>query len=163
MIAIGRAAVINLSESDSIHGVEVSLTHHRRKHDGLITSIDRNLINNATNQQYTSLHARREGNFNLFIIRQGPGWRDELFIGPFVDGERILLKPGKYILKVTASSENMKRENARFSLEFDDGCRSVKYRLLGDTTEADAVGWNPTQDEHSGNLSPPDTPQRTRP
>ncbi|HET9272893.1 MAG TPA: hypothetical protein VFO09_01335 [Methyloceanibacter sp.] len=105
--------------------LEVGVINYNNE-DGVIPkTIDKNLINNATNEQRTNLHSRREANFDMFKMMDD----GSLFLGPFVGGYTVPLRPGRYYLKVTASAENMRREDTLYILDFD-GCGSIKYRML---------------------------------
>ena len=136
---IGRVAIKNLSDSDSVRGLEVSLINYRSS-DGLAPkTIDKNLINNATAEQRGALHAKREANFNMFK-RDSDSSR--LVLGPFVGEPMYDLAPGTYFLKVTASADNMRREDALFLLEFD-AHGAVKFALLAPNDTRGALSFEP--------------------
>jgi hypothetical protein len=132
-IKIGSVAVKNLSERESVRDVEVRLIHYRT--DDFFKSLDRHLLNNSDGQQKVNLHARSEANFNLFRVAENG---TSISLGPFVGGDATRLPPGRWTLKVTASAENMKRENALFLLEFDSH-GNIKYGLLGNTSDVDSA------------------------
>jgi hypothetical protein len=140
---VGRVAVKNRSYTESIRGVDVSLINYKIDGESRFTSIDRHLRNNSTGQQKTDLHARREANFNLFYVMDN----DPLLrLGLFIDGDSIPLSQGKYALKVTASADDMGREDAFFFLDFS-GFDNIEFRP-----------WEPGATSHDDAGSPPATP-----
>jgi hypothetical protein len=151
LMKIGRVAVKNMSEAETLHNVEASLINYKIDRHASFTSIDKHLRNSSTGQQSTHLHARREANFNLFYVMQNA---TRIRLGPFVDGADIALRPGKYALKVTASAEDMIRKDALFFLHFDS-FEYIEFRPWqpGDTSH-DETERSLTRAEQSDTVPP---------
>ena len=132
-VIVGRIAVKNISVAYSIR-LQVSLINYLDEDATLPTTVDKDMIDNATKKQRPWVHARREANFNLFAVSDD----GSISLGPFVGGETEPLCPGRYYLKVTASPKGMGREDALFFLETDRSGK-VAYRMLTPDVSKDAL------------------------
>ena len=105
---IGRVAVKNLSKTQTVRNVDVTLIDYRRDGEFWYTTIDRKILANSIDQPIVNINPWREENFNLFrayvrSLRDGAGL--ELTFGPFVNGSGERIQSGTYKVKITASGE----------------------------------------------------------
>ena len=148
---IGRVAVKNISEGETIRGVEVSVIHYRPDGGPKFKTLEKSLINNSTHERRTDLHASREANFDLFEVTEHGA---RLWFGPFVDGSKIAVRFGKYAIKVTASAQDMRRQDFTFFL-YVEGFDKIEFRPWepGDMPHVD-TGSQAIPAEQSDNQSP---------
>ena len=101
---IGRVAIRNTSEAESVENVEITLIHYMIDGSDVYKTIDKKLMANSIAEPIVDLHASRAENFNLFRIRDKPN-RAHIELGPFVDSSYQQVPLGKYRIKVTASGK----------------------------------------------------------
>ncbi len=131
---VGRVAVKNDSESESVLKAEITLVHCNKDGVNSPETIDRKLIAPSLGQPILDIHAQRTENFDLFRIR-GEGKARGIEFGPFADGSYKTIPAGKYAVKVTASAASMSRIYQMYFLSLDED-QKVTFRPYqqGDTS-----------------------------
>jgi hypothetical protein len=130
---VGRIAVRNTSNSETVEDVDVTLIHYKKHGESIHTTIDKKLVADSIGQQVVDIHSRRAENFNLFRVRADvPGAC--LCFGPFPNTSYVKVTPGRYRVKVTASGKSVPRCDAYYLIEaLDDGPITFRIWQVGDT------------------------------